>query len=126
MKYIIQGETISKKNSKQIFINKRTGKRFITTSKAYKNWYDSAIKQFLFEYPDIQTYHKRVNVYMTFYRKTKRSFDYNNISQGIMDLLVDIGLLEDDDDKHAVPVFDPNVYIDKDNPRCEITIEEIV
>ena len=50
------------------------------------------------------------------YRKTKREFDYNNIIQGLQDMLVEAGYLPDDSAKYLIPYFEP-FEVDPKNPR---------
>ena len=66
--------------------------------------------------------------YSIFY-PTKRAFDVDNIgtviSKFTMDALVEFGIIEDDN-YHFVPeiVFEFG-GIDKENPRCDVLIEEL-
>lgn len=61
-------------------------------------------------------------VHFTFFRETKQRFDFNNISQIVCDLMVKSGWIEDDSYKYLVPVFNPEVIIDKINPGVKIEI----
>lgn len=63
-----------------------------------------------------------LHVKFTFYRETHQRFDFNNISQAICDLMVSSGWIEDDSYKFLVPVFNPEVFIDKVNPGVKIEI----
>ena len=61
-------------------------------------------------------------VKFTFYRETRQRFDFNNISQVVCDLMVKCNWIEDDSYKFLVPVFNPEVIIDKINPGVKIEI----
>jgi len=123
MELIIFGQTPSKKNSRQIFRNRHTGRPFITTSDNYKKWHEPAIIQ-LNAQKTLVNWNYPVRVSMKFYRESKRRWDYNNISQAILDCLVETGIIIDDDAEHCIPVF-IGYEIDKERPRCEIIIEEV-
>jgi len=56
-----------------------------------------------------------------FFRKSKHKFDFINVAQSVMDLLVDRAVIPDDNADVVTPVFDGYEY-DKDNPRCEVVI----
>ena len=69
---------------------------------------------------------KLVHIQFDWYEKNKQR-DKDNIASAkkfIFDALVKKGILEGDGWKH-VDGFTDNFYIDKDNPRIEITITEV-
>ncbi len=87
-----------------------------------KNYYDWHKKNLIL----LKGKHKRVSykpalVCINLYRKTKHRIDWNNISQAITDMLVNLDILEDDNTEFCKPVFG-SVFYDKENPRAEITI----
>lgn len=55
------------------------------------------------------------------YRKTRRRWDWNNITQGINDSMTRAGYLPDDSAEYLTPVF-LGWEVDKDNPRVEICV----
>ena len=61
-------------------------------------------------------------VKFTFFRETHQRFDFNNISQIVCDMMVLCKWIEDDSYKFLVPVFNPEVIIDKNNPGVKIEI----
>ena len=61
-------------------------------------------------------------VKFTFYSETHQRFDFNNISQIVCDMMVLCKWIEDDSYKFLVPVFNPEVIIDKRNPGVKIEI----
>ena len=138
-KLIIPGDVPSLKNSKQLavlgtlpgrnglpyktWLNRLLRQIKIVPSKAYQRYARRALpllKQcnlvgYDWQYP--------VTIHFYFYRATRRKFDHLNIAQGPLDLMVEAGILADDDMAHVIPgVFEWGV--DKDNPRVEIVISE--
>jgi len=122
MLIIIEGEVYSKKNSKQIVGN--SGKPRLISSKQYLQRAEGALWQ-LKVHPAVGRQWKYpLTAYFKFFRKTKRRFDYNNLSQGPLDLLAEAGIIKDDDMNHIIPNFSAGWIVDKQNPRVEIYLEE--
>lgn len=112
----------TKKNSQQIMVNRNTGKPFITQSKKYKE-YEKDAGWFL-KIPDkpIET---PVNVKCVFYRENQIRCDLTNLLEAIDDILVSYGVLSDDNYTVIVSHDGSRVYVDKTNPRTEITISAV-
>lgn len=118
----IPGQTISLKNSKQIVVTGK-GKRRIIASEAYQSYANAALWQlktnelvgYKWRYPLLLSFH--------FVRKGKHLFDYNNLTQGVCDLLVQAGIIAADDMNHVIPAGF-SWEVDKVNPRCVVTIQE--
>jgi Holliday junction resolvase RusA-like endonuclease len=118
---ILPGNTPSLKNSKRIV---QAGQRpRLIPSKAYQKWAAPLLWQLKqcelvgrqWRYP--------VQIDFHFYRKDKSRFDFINLGQGPLDLLVELGILADDDMRHVVPgkwAWE----VDKKNPRVELVIRE--
>ena len=122
MLIVIEGEVYSKKNSRQIVGSK--GRPRLLPSKQYMGWAESALWQ-LKVHPAVgRRWKYPLTVHFKFFRKTKRAFDYNNLSQGPMDLLVEAGIIKDDSMLYVTPCFSGGWVVDKENPRVEIYIEE--
>mgnify|MGYP002658165265 CR=1 FL=1 len=122
-KYIISLPPITKKNSQQILTNHRTGKPFIAPSSAYKRYEEQAI-YFLTPKPKTPLA-GRYRVTAVFYMPTRRSVDLTNLLEAAHDLLVKGRILADDNYMIIESVDGSRVKYDKDNPRTEITIEEL-
>jgi Holliday junction resolvase RusA-like endonuclease len=60
-----------------------------------------------------------------FYRETRIRCDLTNLLEAIDDVLVTYGVLADDNFTVIVGHDGSRVYIDKKNPRTEITIETV-
>lgn len=120
----IPGQTPSKKNNKRIVKNRKTGATFIISSQKHAEWYDSSflrLKQELRELP--RGDFGKVTINYMFYVRDNRRRDVSNMLESINDLLVDLGILEDDDWKH-LRIGWADAEVDKENPRCELTIKQ--
>lgn len=121
IKFTIPLPPVSKKNSQQIFINRRTGKPFITPSEAYKRYADTVAAFYIppggcVDYP--------VNVKCVFYMPTRRKCDLTNLLEAIDDIMVKAGLLADDNYNIIASHDGSRVMYDKARPRTEIEITE--
>lgn len=117
----IYGVVPSLKNNKQLFINRRTGKHFITSSQRTKDWNEQALWQLatvkpITEYP--------IAMYVTFYCKDNRRRDMDNMLSSVLDILVKAEVLEDDS-WQFVPRITLTAEKDADNPRVEILLSSI-
>ena len=125
-KLTLYGELYSKKNSKRVF--SRYGKTVVLPSKVY----EKSKPDFLWQLKDAQNKkiweslmaQTKYPIYLNFkiYRKTKRKFDYNNIIQGLQDILVEAGYLPDDDADHLIPFFE-KYEVDSKNPRVLLSLK---
>ena len=88
--------TPSKKNSKQISLNRRTGQRFIRSSDDYTEWHTNALKLLRIKYPVREAINHAVQIHIEFTFGDKRRCDLTNKAESVMDLLVDAGILTDD------------------------------
>lgn len=57
-----------------------------------------------------------------FYVQDLRRRDVSNMIESINDLFVDLGIVADDDWKH-VRIGLADAELDRENPRCEVTIK---
>lgn len=120
-KLVIEGNVPSLKNSKQLFVNRRTGKSFITSSQASKAWVEAALWQLKGKQP---AQGLPVAVTMCFYFKGKHRKDLDNVASSVLDVLKTGGVIEDDDYLHVCPLTLDFGGIDKENPRVEIFFDE--
>lgn len=121
--YVILGEPITKKNSQQICVNSRTGRRFIRPSKDFLE-YQNNCGYFLRKNGNV-TIDYPVNIKVLFYRSTQRRCDLTNLLEAIDDILVRYEVLADDNFKIVAGHDGSRVLIDKDNPRTEIYITRL-
>lgn len=131
MKFVINGQPVTKKNSQQILVNRATGRPFISPSVKYKEYSKGAIISLLeqgvkystdFDYPiDVP-----VNVACHYYMGTKRKVDLCNLIEATLDILCDAGILDDDNCTIVARHDESEVRYDKAHPRVEIEITPIV
>lgn len=108
--------------SKTRGILKYLGVPFISQSKAYKQYEkDSG----WFVKRKGEPIDKPVNVKCLFYRKDAIRCDLTNLLEAIDDILVKYGVLKDDNFKVIAGHDGSRVFIDRENPRTEIVIEDI-
>lgn len=121
LEIMIPGAPITKKNSQQILINRKTGRPFVSPSPQYKK-YKAHCKQYI-DY-DGEPINEPVTVKCLYYMPTRRRVDLTNLMEASHDILVDYGVLADDNNKIIISVDGSRVLYDKENPRVEITIEK--
>lgn len=121
LKIILPGRVPSKKNSRRPFI--RNGRMLNFSSKAYEEWHK---EQSL--YLDTQAIAKIDPPYRlttTFFAPTNRSQDNSNAFESVADLLVECGILEDDNWFLLQECVQKFGGVDRQNPRVEIVIEHL-
>lgn len=124
IKYTIKLAPVSKKNSQQILNNPKTGRPFIMPSKKYKQYEREAV-WFLKPMPH-RPIECRVNIKCLFYLPTRRRTDLLNLLEAVDDLLVHVGIIADDHYGIVESHDGSRCFVDRDNPRTEITITRIV
>ena len=113
MKIIIQGSTPSKKNSK-IMVCRGKFPILLPSSK-YTEWHKGALLQLGGKKPI-----KSNTIKLTFIAGDNRKFDLSNKAESIMDLLVDAGLIEDDNYSVISELCLKFGGVDKNNAHCVI------
>ncbi len=101
----------------------RGGKLFNIPSKRYKEWHEAASAQLVPRLPkkpisDI----KSLEVHI--YAPDKRKSDLSNKFESIADLLVDNGIIEDDNWSIVNDIRIIYKGIDREKPRCDIIIKK--
>ena len=120
LKIVIGLPPRTKKNSQRLILVK--GRPMIIPSKLYKD-YEKACKPFIPTLAEPINY--QVNVKCLYYMPTKRKVDLNNLLEATTDMLVHYKVLEDDNSNIVASHDGSRVYYDKENPRCEITINKM-
>lgn len=130
IKYIIQGDPRTKKNSLMIAGSgrrcpacKKFEKQWIRQGKAHDEFTEAAAWQ-LRPLPP-KPIDCPVNIQCMFYMKTRRIVDGLNLLATIDDLLVSTGILADDNSRIVVAHDGSRVLYDPQNPRVEITITKM-
>lgn len=122
--YTIQGETVAKKNSKQIFVNKKTGKPFISSSQNFTTWHKGALLQLLKQGVPTKPIDKPCLIHLCFKHGDNRRRDSDNGTSSILDLLVDAKILSDDSWQIVHDIGIKNEY-EKNAACCRIVIQEL-
>lgn len=117
MKFVIDLQPITKKNSQQIITVK--GRPMIIPSKAYNQYERDAL--WLINY-DGDPIDYPVNIKATFYMKTRRRVDLVNLQEALLDVLVKAEVLADDNNTIVASTDGSRVSYDKENPRTEVEI----
>lgn len=117
---VIKGDPRTKKNSmRPVF----AGGRFrLIPSPAYTDYRRMALLQITGRYRHQIGF--PVNVKCVYYMQTKHKVDLLNLMSATLDILVDAGVLLDDNSKIVVSHDGSRVMYDKENPRVEIEITE--
>ena len=130
IKYTIQGDPRTKKNSLMIAGKGRRcpacgklEKQWVRQSKAHDTFAEAAKWQ-LRPVPT-EPISSLVNVRCLFYMKTRRIVDGLNLLATIDDLLVSAGILADDNSRIVAGHDGSRVLYDPINPRVEITITKL-
>lgn len=119
MQITISGQTPAKKNARQIFV--KNGRIVNIPSKNHAIWEKQALLQLKSEYRGHAD--KPVTIAYSFYVKDNRRRDLDNMIASINDVLVKAKLIEDDN-WQTLSIGGANAYIDKNNPRCELWVEQ--
>lgn len=130
IRYVIKADPRTKKNSLMIAGAGRKcpkcgkhEKQWVRQSKAHDSFADTA-GWYLRPIPT-RPIDCPVNVKCLFYMKTRRKVDKSNLEASIHDLLVDCGILADDNRDIIAGTDGSRVFHDPDNPRVEITITKM-
>ncbi len=111
---------LQKKNSRNIFYARN--RVYNLPSNKYQKWHTIALESIRGQ----KLTRDIGQIILTFFPSTKRRADLSNKTESIMDLLVDAEILEDDNWFICSDIRMLFGGIDKENPRCEIEIEELV
>ena len=112
----------SKKNSQQIFVNRRTGRKFVTQSNIYKK-FEKECSYFL---PKLKKpIDKPINLKCTFIVPDRRKRDLTNLENAIADILVKYKVLADDN-YNVINSWDGSrIIYEKGVSKTIIEIEEV-
>lgn len=125
MRFKLIGNIPSKKNSKRIISRNRYGQSLqrpmLLASENFMYWHVDASYQLKAQQRPVDPI-KKCAICITIFAESKRAADLTNKAESIMDLLVDMGILEDDNwfivgDIHLI--FGG---VDNQNPRAVIEI----
>ena len=120
MKLMLKGDPKTKKNSQQVVIT--GGRHRVIPSPAYRVYRDMVLWQITGAHRQQISY--PVNLKAVYYMQTKRKVDLVNLLEATCDILVDAGVLADDNSRIVVSHDGSRVAHDPRNPRVEIEITE--
>lgn len=126
----IHGSIPSKKNSKQI-IMLRNGRPILVPNNKFNQWHKKAKAEVLGISPEwkeaiqcgCQKEKKVCRIEINLYAPDKRKGDLTNRAESLLDLLVDCGILKDDNWFEVPQVVLSFGGVDRENPRAEIFID---
>ena len=110
----------SKKNSQSIIVNPRTHKPMIIQSKLYKE-FEQECGYYLLKYK--KNISVPINLKCTFYVKDKRKRDIVNLLNAIQDILVEYGVIADDNYNIVKSVDGSRIIYEKGREETIIEIE---
>jgi Holliday junction resolvase RusA-like endonuclease len=119
-RYVFRGEVASKKNSKVLARVK--GRPMLLPSRKYQEWEKMARLAIIAEGRPAEPM-KAARLSMVIYHGDMIKRDSNNATQGVQDVLVDMGVIQDD---NWMVIGTPEVshMVDVQDPRLEVTVEE--
>ena len=117
----IMGIPVSKKNHGQIITNQKTGRPMLLPSPQYRKYEADALKQIHKPAEPIST---AVNAQYRYFMPNARKCDLVNLMQATNDILVKGEVIADDNYTIVASHDGSGVWVDKENPRVEITITE--
>jgi len=91
-------------------------------SQAHEDWHADQLKTLPIWWPQKNMLTGVSQVELVFYAGDKRKADLSNKAESVMDLLVDTGVIEDDNWFVIPELLLKLGGVDKDNPRCLIKI----
>ena len=118
-RYVFRGEVASKKNSKVLARVK--GRPMLLPSRKFQEWEKRARLAIMAEgRPPVPL--KAARLSMVIYHGDLIKRDSNNATQGVQDVLVDMGVIQDD---NWMVIGSPDVIhaIDVEDPRLEVLVE---
>lgn len=124
MKLIIQGNVPSQKNRKIISMNRATGRPFLRSAPAVKEWQERASIELRRQWRGYQITEYPITVTLVFYFDNLRRHDLDNALGTVMDALVHAEIIEDDNVKFVECITIQYGGYDKINPRVEVFFDE--
>lgn len=97
MQYILQGNVVPKKNSKNVV--RRGNRIFVLSSKRFMEWHKKAVAE-ITEQGVEETINTPCHIDIVLYHSDKRRRDSDNAVASIFDLLVDTKIIADDSTKY--------------------------
>lgn len=122
LRLVYRGKVLSKKNSKRIIRNPRSGKPMLVSNKSARTNEDDMINQFGAQTLDQNDPIKECTIRIVMWEPNWQRRDLDNQTSAILDALVGAKVIEDDHFVCVKGVCTEFGGVDKDNPRAEIEI----
>lgn len=126
LRFVYHGIIYSKKNSKQIIRNSRTGRPMLISSKQAQKMERDIVTQLSEQNarkPLKTPLDCECRVSITIYQPDRRRRDLDNQATSLLDGLVDAAILLDDKNSIVTEIHVKNGGVDKSDPRAEIEVE---
>lgn len=131
----IIGPPYVKKNSQRTIWHKYLKRIIVVYSANYSRWKNDSMKQLCVGYHRVGEYKKHPEKRRTpfempmilkchFYMGDNRKRDLSNLYEGVQDLLVEAEIIKDDNYKIIIGHDGSRVFVDKENPRIELWLQE--
>lgn len=120
----ITGNVPSQKNRKIISRNRATGRPFLRSAPAVKQWQEHAENALRKQWRGLKMTEYPINLSLIFYFDNLRRHDLDNALSTVMDALVAAEVIEDDSTKYVECITVQYGGHDKINPRVEIYFDE--
>lgn len=125
IKISIPVKPVTKKNSQQITTNPKTGRPFIIPSKQFRD-FEKECKPYMLQIKnEIGQIKFPVNIKCVFFVDKRFKYDLTNLLEAIDDVLVNYGILLDDNRDILAAHDGSRVFYDRFKPRIEIEITEL-
>lgn len=122
-KFTIYGQPYIKKSNQRVV--RHGGRTFKIDTPNYKQWHKDALIQLSMQAKPDQPILYPVNLQCRFFMKNRGRCDLSALYEGIQDVLVEIGVLADDNWKIVASHNGSGVSVDPLTPRMEIIITPI-
>ncbi len=119
-KFILRGETPSKKNSKRLTRNGR-----LISSEKFYAWHNEKMFELLKQARPESALSGILFIKFTFIHETLQKRDSDNQITSILDLLKDVKIIEDDN-WTIVRKIEVNNYYEKNNAHCIVEIMDLM
>lgn len=119
-KYVIPLNPVTKKHHQHTEKDRRTNRKYIVASADY----DSYIHNCKLMVKPVETFQKPVTVKCLFYINNNYGVNLVDLLEVADDVLVECGILPDENCKYIVSYDGSRVIQERKNPRTEIYIEE--
>lgn len=120
----IEGNVPSQKNRKIISQNRSTGRPFLRSAPAVKEWQASAAVQLQVQWRGLKITGYPISLVVVVYFDSLRRRDLDNALSSVMDALVAAGIIEDDSVAFVSCISVEYGGLSRQNPRCEIHIDD--